>query len=889
MDVHRSRFVQFPAHPITAVAFSRSTDERLPPGVEQPALKLAIGRANGEIEIWNPLQGRWVQENVFSGDNKSLDGLAWTREPDETDTEGQVVVGQHRLFSIASSPAVLEWDLQRGQLKKKSTGNFSAVWCFAAQPSHGTSDPSAQELVAGCEDGTIVLLTTADNDLQFKKFLARVSGKKARCVSIAYQKRDRVVAGFMDSTIRVFDTRSSSVVRTMSIGAGIPGAPKNTIVWSVKALPNGDIISGDSNGEVVFWDGRSYSLTQRIKGHDSECLDVVPSSDGKTVFSGSLDGRIAVHRQSTNANGRRSWANSHHRKVHNGEVKVMSAFDSNGLSVVVSGGADPVPVAIPLQEYGKENNRPLPTVPQQAPVISARHARLLVSWWGKDINIWRISRRAEVETSPELQPPRRLVARITLNTKHNIRRVSISDDGKVLAASTNAEIKLFQLRRKPDADALGVRRLHVPKTLATLGARAMNFSPDSKWLAAVTPDSEVHIVRITADLSNPKHVRVLDKVVEVERQNRVDTSQSGFKLYDQAINQLAFSADSSVLAASDLSGHIDSWVLEGHEDPTAPPVDVSQEDSKHGDSDDSSEDSSDDDDNVYIFYGQHWTDNPAGRLIPKLDSAALILTFRPTADSAVANAAVNGNPGIHSTRHNPYAHSHELPAGRHLLWVMTASHEMYEFDVLAGKLSDWSRNNPTPVLPADFARLRDRVIGAVWDVAGGRERLWLYGTSWMFMLNVGGNLLDSHSRKRRKSEVAEQGLKRLKTSSGAGLKTPSHHREGLPQSLKRLEDGTWTEVALDRPIKHDEDVDMDEAIESDTRLALTRIKSTDDEDQIVNGGASQQMHQRTWWCTFKYRPILGVVPIADDAAVDEDKPLEVVVVERPLWDAQKSK
>ncbi|EME49274.1 hypothetical protein DOTSEDRAFT_49566 [Dothistroma septosporum NZE10] len=888
MDVHRSRFVQYPVHPITAVAFSRAADESLPPGVDQPALKLAIGRANGEIEIWNPLQGRWVQETVFPGDNKSLDGLAWTREPDETGAEGQLVLGQHRLFSIASSPTVLEWNLQRGQLKKKSTGNFSAVWCFAAQPRHGGEEGSAQELVAGCEDGTIVLLTTADNDLQFKKFLARVSGKKARCVSIAYQSRDRVVAGFMDGTIRVFDTRSNSVVRTMSVGVGVPGAPRNTIVWSVKPLPNGDIVSGDSNGEVIFWDGRSYSLTQRIKGHDSECLDVVASSDGKTVFSGSLDGRIAVHRQSTNATGRRSWANSHHRKIHNGEVKVMSAIDSNGLSVIVSGGADPVPVAIPLREYGKENNRPLSAVPQRAPVVSARNARLLVSWWGKDISIWRIARREEVELSPDSQPPRRLVAKITLNTKHNIRSVSISDDGKAMAASTNTEVKVFQLRRRPDGDALGVRRLNISKTLAASGARALSFSPDAKWLAVSTPDSEVYVVRIAADPSNPKYIHILEKIVELERRHRRDDAQTGFKLYDQAISQLAFSADSSVLVASDLSGRVDSWVLEGNEDPTAPAVDISKEDSRRGDSDDGSDDSSDDDDNVYIFYGQHWTNNPAGHLIPQLDSAALVLAFRPRLDSVSVHGISSGNPGIHSTRHNPHAHSHELPPGRHLLWIMTASHEMYEFDVLAGRLSDWSRNNPTPVLPADFARLRDRVSGAMWDVAGGRERLWLYGPSWLFMLNVGSPLLDSRSCKRRKSEAADQGLKRLKTSSGAGLKTPARHREGLPQSVKRLEDGTWTDVSLDQPPKREQDVDMDEANESNARLALARIKSADDEDQGLNGEA-QHTQQRNWWCTFKYRPILGVVPITDDTSTDDDKPLEVVVVERPLWDAQKSK
>ena len=73
-------------------------------------------------------------------------------------------------------------------------------------------------------------------------------------MSIAYKDQDIVVAGFADSMIRIFDTRNGSLLRNMSLGVGIPGAPKNAMVWQVKCLPNGDIVSADSNGEVRFWD-----------------------------------------------------------------------------------------------------------------------------------------------------------------------------------------------------------------------------------------------------------------------------------------------------------------------------------------------------------------------------------------------------------------------------------------------------------------------------------------------------------------------------------------------------------------------------------------------------------------------------------------------------------
>ncbi|KAF2160424.1 hypothetical protein M409DRAFT_29047 [Zasmidium cellare ATCC 36951] len=887
MDVHRSRFVPYPSSAITAVAFSRSSNDGLQPGQPQPALKLAIGRSNGQIEIWNPQGGKWCQETIFPGGHKSIDGLVWTREADEKDAEGQIVLGQHRLFSIASSPDVTEWDLERGEVKRKSTGNFSEVWCFAAQP-RASKEGASQEIVAGCGNGAIVLLTTEDSDLQFKKFVARVSGKKAQCMSITYQTPTRVVAGFGDSSIRVFDTRNGSVVRSMSVGAGVPGAPKNSIVWQVKCLPNGDIVSGDSNGEIVFWDARSCSLSQRIKGHDSECLDLIASADGKTIISGSLDGRLAVFRQSMNMGGRMRWAKSHHRRTHEGEIKSMSAFDSDGLSVVVSGGPDLVPVVTPLRENGKENYKTLPELPQQPHLVSARHARLLVSWYENTISVWRIARKPAVDPAQEPLQSRKLVAKIVLHGQSTIRSVSMSEDGRVLAASTDAETKVFQLRRRSDVEALGVRKLDIPSTLASSGARLVGFSPDGKWLTLVTLDNEVYVARLTSNPSKPKQVQIINKVVELERQHRPMASQSALRNYEQTITRVAFASDSSVLVASDNSGHLDSWVLEGHEDPTAPAVDVTKDNSKKGASEDSSDDSSDDDDELCVFYGQHWTENPAGHLLPNLDSMPLVLSFRPMPLQDQQNGAVNGNPGVHATRHNPHAHSHELPKGQHRLWIMTAKHQMYEFEVLTGKLNDWSRANPTSILPEDFTKLKDRVMGAVWDVTSKRERLWLYGCSWMFMFDVSPAGLSERpsSNKKRNAEQTRLDAKRQKTS-GAGSKMISSHREGLPESIKRYEDGAWTDVSLDRAIKPaDDESDQDEEV--DARLRLTRLRAADGEDQQQVVKSESQSSHRPWWCTFKYRHILGVVPLVDDASVDDERPLEVAVVERPPWEALKA-
>jgi len=113
MDIHRSRFVPYPPSAINALAFSHPEPEH---GQQDPeSLRLAIGRANGNIEIWNPARGSWLQEKVFyGGKDRSVEGLAWTQEPNSRDAHGKVVPGRLRLFSIGYSSSVTEWDLTTG-------------------------------------------------------------------------------------------------------------------------------------------------------------------------------------------------------------------------------------------------------------------------------------------------------------------------------------------------------------------------------------------------------------------------------------------------------------------------------------------------------------------------------------------------------------------------------------------------------------------------------------------------------------------------------------------------------------------------------------------------------------------------------------------------------
>lgn len=338
----------YPPSAINALAFSHPEAEH---GNRDPeSLRLAVGRANGNIEIWNPANGTWLQEKVFfGGKDRSVEGLAWTQEPDQKDAHNKVIPGRLRLFSIGYSSSVTEWDLATGLPARHSNGNHSEVWCFAAQPrltARGGSDEGAkthQKLVAGCADGTIVLLSTEDNDLRFERFVSRATNKKARALSIAYKDRDTVLAGFADSMIRVFDTRNGNVIRNISLGSGPHGGPKEILVWKVKCLSNGDFVSGDSTGDIRIYNGKNFSQLQRISGHEADVLDLAVSRDGTSIFSAGMDRRTcfytSVKTAATKGQGGK-WRKVSHQRYHEHDVKAMATYEGNKLSVIVSGGND---------------------------------------------------------------------------------------------------------------------------------------------------------------------------------------------------------------------------------------------------------------------------------------------------------------------------------------------------------------------------------------------------------------------------------------------------------------------------------------------------------------------------------------------------------------------
>ena len=346
MDIHRCRFVDYNPSAIHALAFSHPLSQNTQTLRIPASLRLAIGRANGSIEIWNP-QLNWFHESTLHGGiGRSIEGLVWTQEEHHSVKNGTI----GRLFSIGYSTVVTEWNLSTGKPLKHFDCNKGVIWSIAAQPkrepgstgslgetSEAEDVADGQQLVVGCEDGSLVVISTegGPGSMNFVRIIQQ--SRAARVLSLAYQTPHLVVAGLSDSKLRVFDTRSGRTTATMSVGQN--AGQKDVHIWRVKCLPGAGnwIIAGDSRGEVTFWDGKRYALRQRVKGHDADIMTLETNSKGTQVFSSGIDRRTVMY-ELVGKKMSREWVEISARKYHKHDVLAMASFEAGNMSVIVSGG-----------------------------------------------------------------------------------------------------------------------------------------------------------------------------------------------------------------------------------------------------------------------------------------------------------------------------------------------------------------------------------------------------------------------------------------------------------------------------------------------------------------------------------------------------------------------
>lgn len=198
--------------------------------------------------------------------------------------DGRVVASDYRggvwLFDGAASPAA---DKKADSAKADSPAGkpfeLDARWIRALEKT-----PEADQLLAGTEDGKLLLLSVGE-----AKELRRIDAHPAAIFDIAFSAAgDKVATAAGDGSIKIFSWPKLEPIASMV-------ADKDATIWSLLFV-NDDkqIVSGGSNNAIQLWDvARAQSIvTIAVAGNWVTSLAALP--DSPLVVAGCMDGKLVV-------------------------------------------------------------------------------------------------------------------------------------------------------------------------------------------------------------------------------------------------------------------------------------------------------------------------------------------------------------------------------------------------------------------------------------------------------------------------------------------------------------------------------------------------------------------------------------------------------------------
>ncbi|KAK9456589.1 WD40-repeat-containing domain protein [Dipodascopsis uninucleata] len=533
--------------------WSTSADESFTP----KSLRLAVGRANGDIEIWNP-RYNWVHEKTIKGGrNRSIEGLAWSTDCD---------TGALRLFSIGGSTTVTEWDLSTGLPIEHYDCNAGIIWSIAVSP-------DGNKIASGCDDGSVVIadISGGRGSIVHSKILQR---QKSRVLSITWRGNNQIVGGCADGRIRIWtigstDTGEGAFGRVVSMRVD-KAAGEETLVWSVLTLNDGKtIVSGDSTGSIKFWDAQRFSLLQSFEVHEADVLSLAANFVGDTVFSAGVDRKIVKY--SIVDPKLRRWANMSSRLLHSQDIRALAAYEAKGSSYLISGGVEKTIVINSVDNFIDGVFRKISVSPQHSCMQIVGSKRLVPVWSDNKVKVWSIEKfslpathdsqqhhQVPFHVTPSELKTRKLVASLSLNNEENITYASLSSNAKFLAISTNSETKLFRLIPANDGSIYKVKKINAPELLEQ-GALTSSFDTQNENLVLVNPESDVLVYPLSGEASIKEFIPSMpqnQKEIVAEEEPIGSKSLSQAVPYLDNICSITFSDDGHYMATATTGGKV---------------------------------------------------------------------------------------------------------------------------------------------------------------------------------------------------------------------------------------------------------------------------------------------------------------------------------------------
>ncbi|KAG5419319.1 UTP4 [Candida metapsilosis] len=727
MDLHRCRFVDYTPHTITSLAFSRPSS---PEKLASADFRLAVGRSNGDIEIWNP-RHNWIHELTLAGaKGRSIEGLVWSSSISDNEPS--------RLFSIGGSTYITEWDLKTGRPLVNYDCNAGTIWSIDV-------NSRGDKLAVGCDDGSVVVvdISGGSGSLEYDIICQR---QDARVLSLKWNGEEQIVGGCADGRIRVWSYGDNTKGRILSTMRVDKSKTESTLVWTLEVLPaKNQLVSGDSTGHVKIWDLKYFSLMQSFKIHDADVLSIVRDAKEERFFSAGIDRKIhqydLLHTKSST-----KWVHSFNRLLHSNDIRAMAVTESKSFKVLVSGGVERAITIQPIDNFQDSKYKKLLVNQQISNVLVVPEQKLVILWQDQVVKIWKGLSNGK----------HKLISKLTLSDDENI--TSVDFKNKLLAVAKMTSVKIYELDEvDPENDKYMINKIRDENFDSMIsGSKKVKFISDSKLLI-LTPDEELYQFSIDAENSQIS----LDDQIEL-----IEHNASSSISYNDNVKTLTLTPNHKNIVISRFNGSIEVYPL-----------------------------------------------GEDGFTLTKLSNSSSqphLLAFR------------NDNE----------------------LLVLTNDNKILEFNLFNQDqlLTAWSKRN-SEFLPRQFTSLDDKPEGMFVK----KERLWVYGTSWICYFDLTKNI------------PINKVYKNISTGK------------------KRRRDG----LSLDDDVDVNGDVIQLESSLKQSELDKLKRKIKEDEDgndgEVQDDGEDEDIQERdskAFSLTEKYRPIMKVADFG---------PNELLVVERPYF------
>lgn len=459
LKVHRVRFFDYMPSAIRAMAFNPRTE------------RLAVAREDGAVEVFN-FADHYFQEKVIPGrKGRATDALCWVGE---------------RLFSAGLNGEITEYDLDSLRPRSSTSAYGGPIWTLS-------SNPQGTLLAVGCEDGTVKMFEIVDEGIQFQRNLDRQEG---RIVSLSWHPSGTLLAAGMLDVIRIFDVSTGHASRRLLVERGTgTWKSREAVVWALVFLSDHTVVSGDSVGNVHFWDGHMGTL---IRSHPVSKWDVLAlsvSQDGHSLVAGTSEGTV-VQFQFLSSNvdrDNKDWVRTRTFKNHSHDVRALVHLES----AVVSGGMDTQLVIRPLLDKVEKNTRESAlrkiTFPHRSLVSCAKTVGQLLFQFREHLEVWRVGESEghgrPGDRLPLKKNPEKLI-HLRIKGDDHISCSALSPCGAWLAYATVSRLRLYRLHNNGTA----VTKVRVPEQLG--GATRLCFSSDSSLLFSSSGGSSVVVAAL---------------------------------------------------------------------------------------------------------------------------------------------------------------------------------------------------------------------------------------------------------------------------------------------------------------------------------------------------------------------------------------------------------